>query len=438
MKTVIKVENLGKRYRIRHRKEGPYVALRDVLTAKGKSLVLSPWSLVRRWFAGKGLKPGAQRSGRHEEFWALQQVSFELKPGEVLGIVGRNGAGKSTLLKILSRITEPTTGRIEIDGRVTSLLEIGTGFHPELTGRENIFLNGAILGLSRTEIRSRFAQIVEFSELQRFVDTPVKRYSTGMFVRLAFAVAAHVDPDILILDEVLAVGDAAFQKKCLGKVREATHDGKTVVIVSHQSAALCEFCSRALLLAQGRIQTDGPPPNVLAEYATGPARKPQTAPSSGPVIRTAGVDRQELALGNLSLAVEFDSPYPLSPLFIGAVISNSLGSPIFGFNSRMDPLFDGTPVRSGVAWLKIPNLPLHPGLYRVSLWLGEKGQNTDHWPEAVAFQHFNSPSLPAGLQPEVVGSTRVAGRWTVIAKALSEYPVAANAKAAISGVDRPN
>ena len=202
-----------------------------------------------------------------EEFWALKDVSFELRQGDVVGIVGRNGAGKSTLLKILSRITEPTSGRIEINGRIASLLEVGTGFHAELTGRENIFLNGAILGMSRAEIRRKFDEIVAFSEVEKFLDTPVKRYSSGMYVRLAFAVAAHLEPEILIVDEVLAVGDAAFQKKCLGKMQEVSQNqGRTVLFVSHHIASVQLLCNRGLLLAQGQVQKFGSTAEVVESY----------------------------------------------------------------------------------------------------------------------------------------------------------------------------
>src|SRR5258708_7586879 len=224
----IRVENLGKKYRIRHQQSGrQYKALRDVLTEAPKRL----WS--RLTSSRRGSVPSS------EDFWALQDVSFEIKQGEAVGIIGRNGAGKSTLLKLLSRITEPTTGRIEIEGRIASLLEVGTGFHPELTGRENVYLNGAILGMHRAEIRKKFDEIVAFAEVEKFLDTPVKRYSSGMYVRLAFAVAAHLEPEILIVDEVLAVGDAEFQKKCLGKMDEVSRRaGRTVLFVSHNMGAI--------------------------------------------------------------------------------------------------------------------------------------------------------------------------------------------------------
>src|SRR5688572_121384 len=214
--SIIKVEGLGKKYIIAHEQVGGYTALRDVISKKAKDLLI---------------KKGDDLPAK-EEFWALKDVNFEIKQGEAVGIIGRNGAGKSTLLKILSRITEPSSGRIEINGRVASLLEVGTGFHPELTGRENIFLNGAILGMSRAEIRRKFDEIVDFSGVEKFLDTPVKRYSSGMYVRLAFAVAAHLEPEILIVDEVLAVGDSEFQKKCLGKMQDvSSKEGRTVLFV---------------------------------------------------------------------------------------------------------------------------------------------------------------------------------------------------------------
>ena len=204
---------------------------------------------------------------RHNEtIWALKDVSFEVKPGEVLGVIGRNGAGKSTLLKILSRITEPSSGKVKLYGRVGSLLEVGTGFHSELSGRENIFLNGSLLGMARSEIRAKFDEIVAFAEVDKFIDTPVKRYSSGMYVRLAFAVAAHLNPEILILDEVLSVGDASFQKKCLGKMNEVSKDGRTVIFVSHNMATIVRICSRCILIDGGRIEADGAVDPVIRRY----------------------------------------------------------------------------------------------------------------------------------------------------------------------------
>ena len=239
---VIKAENLGKSYMIGHQSNEKYVALRDVVTNNAKRW----WSRIRN--------PQYHTHDNIEEFWALKDIEFEIKRGDRVGIIGRNGAGKSTLLKILSRITEPTTGMVRIKGRVASLLEVGTGFHPELTGRENIFLNGAILGMTKSEIKSRFDEIVNFAGVEKFLDTPVKRFSSGMFVRLAFAVAAHLEPEILLVDEVLAVGDIMFQKKCLGKMKEVSREGRTVMFVSHNMGQISNLCDRALLIEDGRIR----------------------------------------------------------------------------------------------------------------------------------------------------------------------------------------
>lgn len=256
---VIRAEGLSKRYLIGHETEREsYIALRDVIARSARKFARSAGDMLR----GRQLLTGNEI----EEFWALKDVNFEVKRGEVVGIIGRNGAGKSTLLKILSRITEPTTGRVQIRGRVASLLEVGTGFHPELTGRENIFLNGAILGMSRVEIKRRFDEIVAFAEVEKFLDTPVKRYSSGMYVRLAFAVAAHLEPEILIVDEVLAVGDAEFQKKCLGKMKDVAGHGRTVLFVSHSQPAIRSLCSRGMLLSAGAVVYAGPVDDVFHQY----------------------------------------------------------------------------------------------------------------------------------------------------------------------------
>lgn len=254
--TVIQVENLGKKYIIGHQQQKRNKMLRDAIANGAKSLgqrLLNPW--------GKHMVNPA-----YEEFWALKDVSFEVKQGDRIGIIGRNGAGKSTLLKILSRITEPTTGRIRIKGRVASLLEVGTGFHPELTGRENIYLNGAILGMSKAEIKRKFDEIVDFAGIEKFLDTPVKRYSSGMYVRLAFAVAAHLEPEILIVDEVLAVGDVQFQKKCLGKMKEVGSEGRTVVFVSHNMAAITNLCKISILLEGGQVKFKGLASDIVDKY----------------------------------------------------------------------------------------------------------------------------------------------------------------------------
>ncbi len=269
--TIVTVENLGKKYRIRHQAEGrKYVALRDVIAEKARGV-------FKKLKNTKAQKPKSEEDvnvsasrrlgvSSSEDFWALKDVSFEVKRGEVVGIIGRNGAGKSTLLKILSRITEPTEGEVRLRGRVASLLEVGTGFHPELTGRENIFLNGAILGMHRAEIKRKFDEIVAFAEVEKFLDTPVKRYSSGMYVRLAFAVAAHLEPEILIVDEVLAVGDAEFQKKCLGKMQDVAKGGRTVLFVSHNLSAVQTLCKSCILLDRGRLVAKGNVGETVSRY----------------------------------------------------------------------------------------------------------------------------------------------------------------------------
>jgi len=256
MQPVIEIKNISKKYNITHQRGG-YIALRDVLT----NIFKNPFQ-----FAKSKAKKIIGRETK-EEFWALKDINFEVQPGEVIGIIGHNGAGKSTLLKILSQITPPTTGEIKINGRVGSLLEVGTGFHPELTGRENIMLNGAILGMKKNEIIKKFDAIVEFAGIEKFLDTPVKYYSSGMYVRLAFSVAAHMEPDILIVDEVLAVGDAEFQKKCLGKMEEVTKsEGRTILFVSHNMAAIKKLCNKCILLKNGEIIKNGKTNEVLDYY----------------------------------------------------------------------------------------------------------------------------------------------------------------------------
>lgn len=252
--SVINVEGLSKRYLIGHQRDA-----RDGLRHRIEDALRSPWRFFRNQTG---------RRKKREEFWALRDVSFEVKQGEVIGIIGRNGAGKSTLLKILSRITEPTRGCVRLKGRVASLLEVGTGFHPELTGRENIFLNGAILGMSQVEIKRKFDEIAAFSEVEKFLDTPVKRYSSGMYVRLAFAVAAHLEPEILVIDEVLAVGDAAFQNKCLGKMSAVAHQGRTVLFVSHNLHAVKTLCPKSIYLKSGSLMMQSDAAQVIDTYLT--------------------------------------------------------------------------------------------------------------------------------------------------------------------------
>ncbi|MGA2953045.1 MAG: ABC transporter ATP-binding protein [Caulobacteraceae bacterium] len=276
---VIRAEGLGKKYMIGHQAERErYVALRDVIARNARNLWRTAGDLAR----GRPNVVGDEV----EEFWALRGLDFEVTRGEVVGVIGRNGAGKSTLLKVLSRITEPTEGRVEIHGRVASLLEVGTGFHPELTGRENIYLNGAVLGMTHAEIRRKFDEIVAFAEVERFLDTPVKRYSSGMYVRLAFAVAAHLEPEILIVDEVLAVGDAEFQKKCLGKMGEVAGHGRTVLFVSHNMASIAQLCGTGMLLAGGRLVMADKVGPVIDAYVAAPAAKPR---ARGPIVIQPGL-----------------------------------------------------------------------------------------------------------------------------------------------------
>ena len=281
MATVIEVRGLSKKYMLRHQGTG-YLTLRDSLTEGARSLVA-------------GLAGKKRANAARETFWALYDVSFDVQQGDRVGVAGRNGAGKSTLLKILSRITEPTIGKITLHGRVASLLEVGTGFHPELTGRENIFLNGAVLGMRKSEIRSKFDEIVAFAEVERFLDTPVKRYSSGMYVRLAFAVAAHLEPEILILDEVLAVGDAAFQRKCLGRMEDVSREGRTVIFVSHNMGAVRQLCNKGIYLDSGHATCFDNVEGLIAAYQSA------TIPLANGRKNTVVLEKHGLTLDNFVL-----------------------------------------------------------------------------------------------------------------------------------------
>lgn len=266
MPSIIRIDSLSKRYLVDHQSAGKSAGYRTLREDLG-SLARMPFDRLRGAFGAKPASNGAAFSHmKRQEFWALKDISFEIQPGEVAGIIGRNGAGKSTLLKILSRITNPTTGRVTLNGRVGSLLEVGTGFHPELTGRENIYLNGSILGMSRREIDRKFDEIVDFSGVEDFLDTPVKRYSSGMQVRLAFAVAAHLDPEILIIDEVLAVGDAEFQRRCINRMRRLAESGRTLLFVSHNLELISSLCRSAYLLKAGQLHGSGPADKVVSQY----------------------------------------------------------------------------------------------------------------------------------------------------------------------------
>ena len=295
---VIRVENLSKRYKIGVAKYR-HDTLRDQITYGLRTLFSRD---------GLGVTPSAQRSAPSDFIWALKDVSFEVKRGEVIGFIGRNGAGKSTLLKILSRITEPSAGFAEIQGRVASLLEVGTGFQGELTGRENIYLNGAILGMKKAEIDRKFDEIVAFSEVEKFIDTPVKRYSSGMFVRLAFAVAAHLEPEILIVDEVLAVGDASFQKKCLGKMDDIARGGRTVLFVSHNMGSVGQLCGRVLWVDQGQVKLSGHPAKVIAEYLSSSGTTSSIWTNS-----SASVNNKRFYVRSVRVLAEDNSPSAVVP-----------------------------------------------------------------------------------------------------------------------------
>jgi lipopolysaccharide transport system ATP-binding protein len=364
-------------------------------------------------FHGKSASPPSEQAA---EFWALNDVSFEVARGDAIGVVGRNGAGKSTLLKILSRITEPTRGRATIRGRVASLLEVGTGFHAELSGRENIYLNGAILGMRRSEIRARFDEIVAFAEVERFLDLPVKHYSSGMYVRLAFAVAAHLDAEILIIDEVLAVGDAQFQKKCLQKVGDVSREsGRTVLFVSHNASALLNVCRRGIWLDEGRIARQGPIAEVLASYLQGGSRLETrfAHKADQPHITFVQVDADALAEGRLAINVGFSSPYPLNPPVVGIILSTKLGQPISGFNGRMaGSAWRPTASSAGVVTAHIDTPPLHSDTYRVSVWLGDAHNDYDDRRDAVDFEFVSRNFYPESPPVEFMGSVDLPWRLT--------------------------
>jgi lipopolysaccharide transport system ATP-binding protein len=366
--TVIKVENLGKKYILGHQREERYTTLRDSI-ANGAKGLLKPFKRGK----SQGAKPNS------EEFWALKDVSFEIKQGDRVGIVGRNGAGKSTLLKILSRITEPTKGSIRIKGRVASLLEVGTGFHPELTGRENISLNGAILGMSKADIVRKFDEIVAFAEVEKFLDTPVKRYSSGMYVRLAFSVAAHLEPEILIVDEVLAVGDAQFQKKCLGKMEDVGKEGRTVLFVSHNMATVTTLCQRGIWLVNGGVNLDASAELVTSKYLT------YGVENSGEVILKQTANHQRFWFKKVSLIdahnnvsanfdvreaikirLEYEALELVSGLEVGFQIFNSFGITIFTIDRSLSLEYEIS-VGNYVAEIEIPRLFLSPGSYTINI-----------------------------------------------------------------------
>jgi lipopolysaccharide transport system ATP-binding protein len=385
----IRVENLSKQYKIVLAKYRPDT-LRDHLADAIKSLFHRN---------GHPLTLSAERSAPTDTLWALKNVSFEVKQGEIVGIIGRNGAGKSTLLKILSRITEPTEGRAEVYGRVGSLLEVGTGFHPELTGQENIYLNGAILGMKKAEMNRLFKEIVAFAEVEKFIDMPLKRYSSGMYLRLAFAVAAHLEPEILIIDEVLAVGDAAFQKRCLDKMREVTREGRTVLFVSHNMAAIQGLCSKCFLLSSGQLVAEGPPGSVVEEYLADtsvatPAllaqRKDRQGSGEIQFLEVSILDAKgrpiDVALSgqDIAIAVSYRSrdEKPISRLDVHITFYTTLGQFMFNCSSEgSGHPFEVSPP-SGQVVCHIPALPLAPGRYVLNLFSTVGGVIADWVQEA--------------------------------------------------------
>jgi lipopolysaccharide transport system ATP-binding protein len=372
----IRVNKLGKEYRIGGPQER-YRTLRDSVT----EMFTAPFRRANALLHGKSY--GA--AGLDESIWALKDVSFEVKRGEVVGIIGRNGAGKSTLLKILSRITEPTEGYADIYGRVGALLEVGTGFHPELTGRENIYLNGAILGMSRAEIDRKFDEIVAFAEVERFIDTPVKHYSSGMGLRLGFAVAAHMEPEILVVDEVLAVGDAEFQAKCLGKMGNVAHEGRTVLFVSHNMAAIESLCDRTLLVENGSVKFDGPTDETISQYlgkignTNGQLDLFTDRIGDGPVHfkQIRFIDQHGEAVGSFqtgkSLTIELsydnaDRNEVQGSLLFRVFFSSVMGDRLFVCSTEVEPSsFTSTLPSSGLISCQIPQLQLMPGRYMIDL-----------------------------------------------------------------------
>jgi lipopolysaccharide transport system ATP-binding protein len=416
MKPIITVENVSKQYRI-GASDVSYENLREIIVgAAGAPL---------RWVTGvRNGKP------RHETIWALKDINFEVEPGEVVGIIGGNGAGKSTLLKLLSRITEPTTGRLALYGRIGSLLEVGTGFHPELSGRENVYLNGAILGMRRAEIAGKFDEIVTFSEISKFIDTPVKYYSSGMYMRLAFAVAAHFEPEILIVDEVLAVGDASFQKKCLGKMREVAEHGRTVLFVSHNITAMQALCKRAIWLSNGKIVEDAEAGAVVSHYlrvdtATLTEKvwnDPVTAPGNDRVrihrvcVRPVNGSPADVINIRTPLVLEFDywNLEPDAHLNLSIHVYNKQGLNSFTTGPVLEPVWHGRPFPVGLfrSACYIPGDLLNDGMHRVLL-LVVKDQAVVIYshPDALVFDINDSLERRSDWHGEWVGAVRPNLEW---------------------------
>ncbi len=413
---IIQIEGLSKKYRLHHREAyGKYRALRDVLAGSLKTTL----SLLR----GKRL---ADSRARSEDFWALKNVSFDIHEGEVVGIIGRNGAGKSTLLKILSRITEPTRGKVTLNGRVASLLEVGTGFHPELTGRENIYLNGSILGMKRKEIERKFDEIVEFAGVEKFLDTPVKRYSSGMHVRLGFAVAAHLEPDILVVDEVLAVGDAAFQKKCLGKMSEVATSGRTVLFVSHNMATISNLCWQVVWLERGVVRTLGPARTIVTQYLSDQSKRCEDFVNLANQPRRAdyGIRARLVALQWLTrpplmygrtaqLRLQFIAEAEVEELAVGLGFSFLEGQRFLTLES--DLCLERVRVVKGedrIIELTIPNLPIAPGVYNIDIGIrsGDRAP-IDYLSAATQVEIVAGEDTPSNIMQHPNVGVRLSGLW---------------------------
>jgi lipopolysaccharide transport system ATP-binding protein len=396
--TVISVENLGKRYTLHHQRKGErYTTLRDVIARQAAApfKAIGQKMRVRSGLNGSHSNGSTYppSNGSFENFWALKDVSFEVTQGDMIGIIGRNGAGKSTLLKILSRITEPTEGRIRIRGRVASLLEVGTGFHPELTGRENIYLNGAILGMTRAEIKAKFDEIVGFAEVEKFLDTPVKRYSSGMYVRLAFAVAAHLEPEILIVDEVLAVGDTEFQKKCLGKMEDVSHSGRTVIFVSHNMAAISSLTRKSVLLQAGECVFFGETQEAVAKYLSS-MQSQASRYEEPPIVGKPSMTRIEVFCSQPTavhesgapMRIEFDlyHPEPIPGACLTFQIVNQAQVPVLHFRAFDHPIEICKDSGTTTVVCQIPRLNLNVGQFSLTAYFSDPpGGQSYHFLEGV-------------------------------------------------------
>jgi lipopolysaccharide transport system ATP-binding protein len=407
MSTAIKVENLSKIYRL------------------GEIGTGSIGQDVDRWFKTKVLKQedpflkigennDRSTKGMSDFVYSLQDINFEIYQGDAVGIIGRNGAGKSTLLKILSRVTTPTTGKINIKGRVASLLEVGTGFHPELTGRENIYLNGAILGMRKREIDRKLDEIIDFSGVERYIDTPVKRYSSGMYVRLAFAVAAHLESEILIVDEVLAVGDAEFQKKCLGKMGEVSKgEGRTVLFVSHNLDSINTLCGKSILLNMGNIEIIGNTKDVLNIYSSNSILfyHNKYTPKNTPIsIIELSIDENLLQLNYLKIDIRYHQNEIIDRIHPGIVIYNSLNVPVFGSNTRYHERTVNSQNESIITF-HVPKLILHTGLYKVSIWIGDQFNDYDFIEHGLIFEYIANNGYSSIPEPLLNGSIDINCHW---------------------------